>query len=671
MDSVAAERARLQRDLDEVSAELRHVREKLSELAYVEKVKPAYVHEQEALARQLDERRARIEENLARVEERRPGSLPSLQSGTWRPLELFEPVHRGPAEPLPSAEHPWTPPTPSPRASPADTPVALSAEITQMILQRPRKLASRFAGLMWRAGDDVPTLRIIEAAALTMGIEVAAGNARERLERLGIVAAPHRALVPEENEKPLAPAARGPDAIPDARDGLTRMQRRVLWAMHTLGYRAHGNLKETEAVFSELQLDELPQSRLEFESTLNQLTHPWSQLHPLIELGARHSRLTPLAEELFSEVDELSVDLEPGCRCPRVLQSGLPLLLAKGTDGVPPHNLGALISAASHLLEYPSTGLDTLMRIVGGPDFATGGTFSALPSELYEGISAAVTVRPRAELQVEDNGMRARWVLSEFPWPIDSASALWSLRQLSFNGVSEIREEGGKIILELEHLAYARNTGRAVRQFKALTMTHLCELRINSAGEVVKRDLRELLRIFLSHRVALVKSRLARESSRPRERAHELEGLLVALEFRDRVFDILRDADDRSESEWALQHLASPLLHERPAFAKHVPVAPAQLEAAAAALVGRNSIGQPPTYARGFSERQARFILSTRKLGSLSREALLREWEENLLELDRAAESDARSPAEALVLDELAVLEKRYQRPRRTWVDVR
>jgi hypothetical protein len=671
MDSVEAERAGLKKDLDEVNTEIRRVNERLADVDFIAKAKRQLVEEQRALLNQLTSRRSRLELNLETLESRKPGALPAVQAGTWTPLALHEwnrpPL---PVEPVPVSRTPLGTIPVARREPTRQSPEELSRRIGAIVLSnhRGKHGVADLRSCITAAGtDNAPALRLIAAAFDGFGRDDLARQLRAQISRL--TGEPERKdTFPEPPEiHPLA--ALHAAELPDPRDGLTRMERLVLSAMHALWFRADGAPKRTALVVEELRLSDPSMPAEKVDATLARLTHPWSARNPLVEVLGPVSRLTPLGEALFAELEGGPVDLEPGYtfKLPRVVPTPFPLLLAKGTDGIPPHALSELLLACMHLLQFPGATHGEIMGCLPGPDFATGGALET-PASLYWKGHGVVTIAPRVDLQLERTLASARFVLSEFPWPLTPAEARRRLAACHFEGVTEVREEGTCLIVQLEHVAYAAPVRASLLTSRALTETFDAELRFERDGEAAIGPIKEVLGLFLDHRRELVSRRLRDQLEKRLVRAEAVEGLLVALGLLEPIMKIIGDADDAAERFWGLTHLASPELTSRVSFEKHAVVSPETLKGMATALVPAVA----HDYLLGFSEVQARAILATRKPAALERETLLREWATL-----GAEAADLRSlladPGELdrRVLRDLAEQRQRHTQARRTVVGIR
>lgn len=670
MDSVGAERAGLEKDLAEVNSELRAVRERLGDEAFIAKAKPELVEEQRRLLVQLEERRARIELNLAHVEERRPGGIPSSQAGTWSPLVLHEATPVATHfldEPLPSS-----PRTDAPVAKRTRSPEWLSQLIGHLVMENrgDKKTIRELAHAILLAGEHIPSLRLLVAALEGYGRHRLATDLRIKIEGItGEAEDSFRAPV-ESTPAPYEPPPA--QELPDPRDGLTRLQRIVLSAMYALWFRADAPMKKTAVLIEELQLSAASITADQVNATLSQLMHPWSRRNPLVDVAGPLCRLSSLAEELFTDFDTLEFEPAFSLKIPKLLAAPIPLLLAKGTDGIPPHHLGELILAALHRLQFPHSYLGELNALLSGPDFPTGGTLCSFPWELYEGLAGPVTVRARIELQTERSSKKARFLISEIPWPLECAQVVRGLERLELRDVVGITDGHDHVIVELDHVAYASSVGEVLKVSQTLRQTSRAELRISVGGEAANVRLDKLIDHFLNHRRAVVTRRLQKELAGLKTRAQELEGLLAVAQVLEPLTKVITYADDAAEEFWGVLHLTSPELTSRVSFARLTPLEPKRLQEIFERLHARlkaevpDASTHPP--ATTFSEVQARAILATRRLSTIPADALFREWA-GLAPRIAQLELPLRDPSvlNDLVHRELAEQKERHSSPRRTF----
>jgi DNA gyrase/topoisomerase IV subunit A len=454
------------------------------------------------------------------------------------------------------------------------------------------------------------------------------------------------------------------------------MERIVLSAMWALSFRAGEPMKKTSHLVAELRLADSSITASHVESTLARLMQPWSRCNPLVEVIGASCRLTPLADELFLDLaDAEEFDPRFGFKVPRIVPVRVPLLLAKGTDGVPPHHLKELLGLAINVLQFGSQSRPELTSLFRGPDLPTGGVVPILPGEFYATGRGPIIVRGRMTWERDDESPRVRLIISELPPPVSASDVAASLAKLPavVSASAEAHSEGERVLVELEHVAHARGLDELLSGGAVIGRAFDSELRINDGGHVMVADLNFVLHRFVHERRDVVKRRLTAELSKLQERAHVIEGLLVAADSVEPLLNVLRDAVDPSEDLWALEQVASPELKSRHAFAKQTPLSAETLRASAAAWIARVRAHEPRypaethSYDPGFSEKQARALLKTKKLGSIDRAALLREWSGLATELaELGMKAKERAAIDAIVHAQLVELRSRQWSERRT-----
>lgn len=397
------------------------------------------------------------------------------------------------------------------------------------------------------------------------------------------------------------------EALPDPRDGLTGMERLVLCAMWAFEYR-EGSPKPVSVLIEALRRGDQDITPERVHATLAQLTHPWSAKCRLIGVMGEHCHLTKLGEELFHELDSATdLDLMFGFKAPRVLPVRIPLLLAKGTDGVPPHDLGELLRLASKKLHAGNERVS--LKSFAGPDFPTGGALCEFPFGLYDWGRGEVVVRGKTSWEHEQNSNRVRLTISELPWPLRAEEILPQLQKLP--GVVRAETANEVVIVELAHVAYARAIWNSLLEGAVIGRAFDVELRVNDGGKAAVIGLDRALEKFLGQRREFAKVKVAKRLTEMRARAHVIEGLLVALDSLELLTSLLRDCTP-NESAWRLTHLASPDLKPR---ADCDPVDPEMLRSAAKrglrGLRRKDSelFAQVHSYEPGFSETQAREVI--------------------------------------------------------------
>ncbi len=381
-------------------------------------------------------------------------------------------------------------------------------------------------------------------------------------------------------------------ALPDARDGLKPVQRRILYAMHDMGLRAGSSYKKSARIVGEVLGKYHPHGDASVYEAMARMAQDFSMRYLLVDgqgnfgsvdgdapaaMRYTEARLAPMALDLMADIEKDTVDFGPNfddtLTEPSVLPAAAPNLLVNGASGiavgmatsVPPHNLGEVVDALIYMLDrwtkLEDVTIRELMRFVKGPDFPTGGIILQSADET-EGLAAAygtgrgrITVQARAH--VEDMGRgKSRIIVTELPYQTNKSALIERIADLardgSLEGLSDLRDEsdrqGMRIVIELKNTADA---GQVIRQLYKRTPMQGTFSIINLAlvnGEPRLLTLKQALRVFLDHRLEVVRRRSEFDLARARERAHILEGLLTALKHLDEVIKIIRAARDTDEA---------------------------------------------------------------------------------------------------------------------------
>ncbi|WP_256686560.1 DNA gyrase subunit A [Halococcus qingdaonensis] len=378
-------------------------------------------------------------------------------------------------------------------------------------------------------------------------------------------------------------------ALPDVRDGLKPVHRRILYAMHEEGVTSNAGHRKSSSVVGDTMGDYHPHGDSAIYDALARLAQDFSMRAPLVDgqgnfgsvdgdppaaMRYTEARMSSIAEELLSDIEKDTVDFTPNyddrLEEPDVLPSAFPNLLVNGSSGiavgmstnVPPHNLGEVIDATIHLIENPDCTVEDLMEHVKGPDFPTGAEIVG-----REAIHSAYTtgrgrVRMRASYEIEEAGSHERIVITELPYQQNKAKLVEHIADLvndgTLDGVSDLRDEsdrdGIRIVVDLKR-------GALTDVVENQLLEHCLEKTfgvINLAlvdGEPQVLDLKELLGHYLEHRREVVRRRSQHDLDEAEERAHILSGRLTALENADDVVELIREADDRDAAKSALREV--------------------------------------------------------------------------------------------------------------------
>ncbi len=368
-------------------------------------------------------------------------------------------------------------------------------------------------------------------------------------------------------------------ALPDVRDGLKPVHRRILFAMHQEGLLPGRPYSKSAGVVGEVLKHYHPHGDSAVYDAMVRMAQDFSLRYPLVDgqgnFGSidgdsaaayryTEARLTRLAEEMLRDIDRETVDFTPNfdgsVEEPLVLPARFPNLLANGSSGIavgmatniPPHNLRELIDALVHEARHPDCTLDDLMERLPGPDFPTGATICGT-----EGIRSAyatgrgpVTVRARASFEEDRRGKRI--VVTEIPFMVNKASLQERIADLvregRIDGVTDIRDEsnrqGIRVVIELRRDAPEEVILNQLYVQTPLQTTFGVNLLALANGRPRLLSLKEALRHFIDFRGEVVVRRATYDLAEARARAHLLEGFAVALENLDAVIAIIRAADD-------------------------------------------------------------------------------------------------------------------------------
>lgn len=381
-------------------------------------------------------------------------------------------------------------------------------------------------------------------------------------------------------------------ALPDARDGLKPVQRRILFGMNELGANAGRPYKKCARIVGDVLGKYHPHGDLAVYDALVRMAQPFSMRYPLIDgqgnfgsidgdsaaaMRYTECRLSKIAEEMLQDLEKETVALvdnfDATMKEPEVLPSRFPNLLANGSSGIavgmmtniPPHNLGELVDAFVYLIDNKDAGLAELMQFVHGPDFPTGGIVYGLKG-IYEGYSTGrgkITVRARTS--VEEKGGRKRIVVTEIPYAVNKSDLLAQIAEHIKNkrieGISDLRDEsdrnGIRIVMELKRDALE---DVVLNQLFSMTNMETTFSMISIAlvdGQPKYLSLRDMMQSFVGFRRDVVRKRTAFDLRKARERQHLVEGLMVAVQNLDMVLEIIRSSGTPDEARSRLMAVSA------------------------------------------------------------------------------------------------------------------
>ena len=385
-------------------------------------------------------------------------------------------------------------------------------------------------------------------------------------------------------------------ALPDVRDGLKPVARRILYAAFVTSLRADQRRKKCAALVGEVMKTYHPHGDQAIYDALARLAQPFTTRYPLMDgqgnfgsvdgdppaaMRYTEARLAPIAMELLRDIGEETVDFKDNYDGdslePAVLPSRFPHLLANGSMGIavgmatniPSHNLGEVIDAVVEILENPSLAenkakmLQTAMRHVKGPDFATGGLVLGRSGIVDAYTTGRGSIKMRAVAEVEEGPRGApRIVVRELPYQVNKArlgvkiAELVNARERGFEGIADIRDEssreGMRLIIELKRTAVPQVVLNSL--YKRTQLQENFNVNLLALVDDVPRtlNLAELIEAYISHQVHVVIRRTRYRLRRAEERLHIVEGLIIALDNIDAIVALIRAAADVSEARVAL-----------------------------------------------------------------------------------------------------------------------
>jgi DNA gyrase subunit A len=376
-------------------------------------------------------------------------------------------------------------------------------------------------------------------------------------------------------------------ALPDARDGLKPVQRRILYAMLREGLLHNRPFDKCAGVVGEVLKNYHPHGDASVYDTLVRLAQTWVMRYPLIDpqgnfgsvdgdppAAYRYTecRLNSAAEELLKDIEEDTVDFVPNYKEsttePTVLPAALPNLLMNGSTGIavgmatniPPHNLTEIIDAACAILDRPSISVDELCNIVQGPDFPTGGVISgreAILSYLKTG-KGIVRIRGKAHSEEMKGGME-QIVVTEIPYNVNRANLVTRIAELvgekQLDGIRDLRDESDentRIVIELKRGEQAKVVINQLFQKTALESSFGVTLLALDRKRPKQMNIKELIECYIEHRRDVVTRRTRFRLREAEDRAHILEGYIIALDNLDDFVRIIRASSNRDEAKLKL-----------------------------------------------------------------------------------------------------------------------
>ncbi|MBX3577057.1 MAG: DNA gyrase subunit A [Rhizobiaceae bacterium] len=478
-------------------------------------------------------------------------------------------------------------------------------------------------------------------------------------------------------------------ALPDVRDGLKPVHRRILYASHESGY--HWNRKHVKSArpVSDVMGKYHPHGDASIYDALVRMAQDWSMRGPLIDgqgnfgsvdndppaaMRYTEARLTKLAHELLEDIDKETVDFQENYDAtdsePRVLPARFPNLLVNGSGGIavgmatniPPHNLGEIIDGTIALIDNPAMDLPSLMEHIPGPDFPTGGIVLGR-SGIYSAYTTgrgAIVMRGKVNIEERANDREAI-IVTEIPFQVNKAAMIEKMAELvrekRIEGISDIRDEsdrqGYRVVVELKRDANADVILNQLYRFTPLQTSFGANMVALNGGKPEVMNLIDMLKAFIAFREEVVSRRTKFLLKKARERAHTLVGLAIAVANIDEVIKTIRSAPDPTTARERLMERRWPAADVEPLIR----------------LIDdpRHRINDDGTY--NLSEEQARAILALQlsRLTALGRDEIAEELNKIGEEIkDYLDILSSRARILSIVKAELAAVRDEFSTPRRT-----
>jgi DNA gyrase subunit A len=373
-------------------------------------------------------------------------------------------------------------------------------------------------------------------------------------------------------------------ALPDARDGLKPVHRRILFAMDDLGMRSNAAYKKSARIVGEVLGKYHPHGDASVYDAMARMVQDFSMRYPLVDgqgnfgsvdgdapaaMRYTEARMGRMAEEMLLDIDKNTVDFtdnfDGSLKEPLVLPARLPNLLLNGSSGIavgmatniPPHNLRELIGAITYVIDHyenlEEISTEQLMEFLPGPDFPTGGIIIGRESirQMYSTGRGKLTIRGVAHIEEQKNG-RYAIIITEIPYQVNKASLIERIAELVRDGkidaITDLRDEsdrrGMSIYIELKRGAQPKKVLNQLYKYTLLQTTFGVHMLALVEGEPRALSLRRALQVFLEHRQVVIQRRTEYELDKARARAHILDGYLIALANLDAVIKTIRESAD-------------------------------------------------------------------------------------------------------------------------------
>ena len=374
-------------------------------------------------------------------------------------------------------------------------------------------------------------------------------------------------------------------ALPDARDGLKPVQRRILYAMHVEGNTHDKGFRKSAKTVGNVIGNYHPHGDTSVYEAMVRMSQDWKNRNVLIEMHGNNgsvdgdppaamryteARLSAISAELLRDIDKRTVDLvqnfDDTAYEPTVLPAMYPNLLVNGSTGIsagyateiPPHHLGEVIDAVFYRMDQPDCSVDELMEFVKGPDFPTGGIIQGIEGikKAYETGRGKIIVRGKTEFE-SIRGGKQQIVITEIPYEVNKANLVKKMDELRFDrkveGIAEVRDEtdrtGLRIVIELKKEADAEGILNYFFKNTDLQITYHFNMIAIHNKRPIQMGLRELLDAYIAHQKEVVTRRSQFDLQKAQDRSHIVEGLMKALSILDEVIATIRASKDKRDAK--------------------------------------------------------------------------------------------------------------------------
>src|SRR6266480_1764127 len=379
-------------------------------------------------------------------------------------------------------------------------------------------------------------------------------------------------------------------ALPDVRDGLKPVHRRILYAMHELGLVPGRPYKKSATVVGDVLGKYHPHGDIAVYDALVRMVQDFSLRYPLVDgqgnFGSvdgdpaaayryTEARLTRVAMTMLEDIDKNTVDFianfDDRLQEPTVLPAKLPNLIVNGAAGIavgmatniPPHNLAETVEALTHLVDHPDAGVKDLRKFIKGPDFPTGAIIYGRDGikECYEKGRGRLTIRARAVIEERESTGKHQIVVAEIPYQVHKSNLITQIAELvnakKLDGISDLRDEsdreGMRIVIELKRDAVPAVVLNQLYKHTQMQTTFGAIMLALVDGAPKEMNLKELLEHFIEHRHTVIVRRTEFELKRAQDREHILEGLKIAVDNIDEVVKIIRKSKDTPTADASLR----------------------------------------------------------------------------------------------------------------------